>query len=279
MTLLIRQLFVVYLFLFYSYFYFIVDEEFMIFIVIFIWLLFFSFFYFRNIKLFFEDNVQNLVNEYFFFHNRRNLYLSIIRDQYFDFIFLNKNINSLILLLITNINKNINKSLFLDFKKFFVLKLEYLNLYKKYLKNILMVFKLSFLTFFYKLTNFLLIKLNSLLNSFFSYLPKSSIIYLPFKKSNRAPRRKVSSNIKNRNKSKKKILNSSFVFNQIFLFKMKKIKRTNVKFKKRVIKMFRLLFLLRVLKRKLLKRKLMNLKRKNVYYKVNNNINIGVKGK
>ncbi len=165
----VRELFIIYFFLFYSYFYFSIDEEFMVFIVIFLWLLFFLAFYLKSFKYFFKDNIMFLIDEYFFFHNKRNLFLSIIRDQYYDIIFLNNFINFFISSLILKINKTLNKKIINFHKKDNVIISERLNFLKSNLKVFLISNYLTIFSFFYKLLSLLLLKKNNCFNFFFFF--------------------------------------------------------------------------------------------------------------
>lgn len=87
--LLLREFFLVYIFLFYTYFFFMLDEEFVIFIVISIWILLLIIFYLKVISSIFVDSLELLTNEYFFFHNKKNMFLAVFKDQYFDFVLFN----------------------------------------------------------------------------------------------------------------------------------------------------------------------------------------------
>jgi hypothetical protein len=163
----IREFFIFYFFFFYAYFYFSVDEEFMVFIVIFIWLLFFITFYLKILQNFFKDNIFLLIDEYFFFHNKRNLFLSIIRDQFYDVILLNNFISFFFLNLIVKINKKINIKLIDFYEKANIFIKERLNFYKSKLKVLYIYSYLTTFIFFYKVLIFLLLNQSNCFDFFF----------------------------------------------------------------------------------------------------------------
>lgn len=268
MLLFIQQIFILYLFLFYSYFYFIVDEEFMIFLVIIIWLLFFSFFYLKGMRLVFVQNMKELLNEYFFFHNKRNFFLSIIRDQFFDVITIYMNINFVIDLLIFKLAKLVNKNLFLGYKNFFLVKMELINLYKKVFKNFLSIYKLTFVTFFYKLIFLLLNEINIISNLFFYFISLRKTKLLKKNKKTRKSKKKsikiqkTKLNFVVKKRTKIKLLNILAIFQRILELNKKKAKVLKKKMNKKMLKNFRIVVLLNKLKKKVLKKTMRSQKKR-----------------
>ncbi len=268
----VRELFIIYFFLFYSYFYFSIDEEFMVFIVIFLWLLFFLAFYLKSFKYFFKDNIMFLIDEYFFFHNKRNLFLSIIRDQYYDIIFLNNFINFFISSLILKINKTLNKKIINFHKKDNVIISERLNFLKSNLKVFLISNYLTIFSFFYKLLSLLLLKKNNCFNFFFSSLYNLKKQF-EFKNLNNKILLEENSLIFYKNLFKKIfdnktdiILNKSFIFQQILILKLKKVNNFGEK-KKKIFKILKILKLILKLRNVILVKKIKVKPRKWFFFK------------
>lgn len=165
----VRELVLFYLFLFYVYFYFQVDEEFIVFIVIVFWILFFCLFYLKSVVSLFTDSMLIALNEYFFFHNKKNLFLSIVRDQYYFFIELNFCLVVLLASLFTKINQSLLHKLIKFHKLDLTMIAERLNVLKFLYKNLIFVYFNTVFALVYKLI-FLGVETNLRLISFF--MPK-----------------------------------------------------------------------------------------------------------
>jgi hypothetical protein len=237
--LILRELFLLYFFFFYSYFYFSIDEEFMFFIVIFIWFIFFLFLYLKTLQNFFKDNLKYIINEYFFFHNKRNLFLSIVRDQYFDFIILNNLINLIIKNTFFIINKNLNVKIIKYNKKNILLKVERLHLIKLQFKLIYLFYFLHPFITMSKIIFFLIKNENKFIKFFFFkiFLLKKKIeLNSIIKKQtlNNKVKEDIVFNIYYKNlrnlKKSKVILNTNFFLNEILSFKLIKLNTQKKKF-------------------------------------------------
>ena len=64
---LLREIFVIFIFLFYAYIYFAIDEEFIVFIILAFWTIFIIVFYLKTISAIFYDSMEVLSSEFFFF--------------------------------------------------------------------------------------------------------------------------------------------------------------------------------------------------------------------
>jgi hypothetical protein len=270
---LLRELSIFYFLYFYTYFYFAIDEEFMIFIVIFLWLLFFLVFYLKNLKIFFKDNIMFLIDEYYFFHNKRNFFLSVIRDQYHEIININNFINYFNLTLNVKINNLINKKVINFQKKNNIILLERINLLKLNLKFFLIYNYLTVFSFFYKLLFLLLLSQNNCFNFFFNCLfnlkknfefrknkntigSNPLIFYKTFFK-------KICDN------KVTLILSKLFILQQLMLFKLNRLKKNNIvlKKKKKIFKLFKILKLVLKLRNVILVKKIKVKQRKWFYFK------------
>jgi hypothetical protein len=165
--LLLREFFLFYIFLFYSYFYFAIDEEFVIFIVICFWILLFIIFYLKFISVSFIDNINILISEYFFFHNKKNMFLSIFKDQYIDFIFFNNFINRFLSVFYIKLDLSIKRKIliFYDTSKLYILEL--INFIKLSLKSLFILHYLTTFSYIYKILNLVISENLKLLDFFF----------------------------------------------------------------------------------------------------------------
>jgi hypothetical protein len=241
-------------FFFYTYFYFTVDEEFMVFIVIFIWLVFFISYYLKNLYLFFQDNAKNILKEYYFFHNRRNFFLAVVKDQYYGFISLNKFFNMFLTNLLKNINRNINRKISNYHKRELLVLGERFNFCKLMVKYVLISYRLHFFNLFYKLV-FNLVYINQRFLNFF-YKPLFNIKKeIDFVKTANIPEDLSLRYIfyyKNTCNLKHKIFfDKNFILNQLIILKLGKLKNKKTSNNKRIIKTFKVLKLVSLLKRTL----------------------------
>jgi hypothetical protein len=276
--LLFKYFFLFYFFLFYDYFYYIVDEEFIIFFVLFIWIVFFSIFYIENVKIFFKESLNDLMAEYFFFNNKRNFYLAIIRDQYFDFIKLNESLNDNITFLTIKINKVINNKILNLYLKSIYWKIEFFNLYKKYIKNFFLVSKIVSMTIFYKLFFLINYIRNRLFSFFFFFSLKVKEVFLS-RLGIKPGSMKISRNLTFLQKMiiliymKKwffKFFNSIFIFKNILKLKIDKSNNLYTKMKlhkkKKLIKIFKILRIFINSKIYIFRKRLRNHKRRGFKY-------------
>jgi hypothetical protein len=245
----LRELFLFYFFFFYTYFYFTVDEEYMVFIVIFIWLLFFLAFYSKKLYYFFQDNSKLIVKEYFVFHDKRNLFLAVIKNQYSNFININKSINLLLTVILKDVNKCINNRIISLHKKDFLSIMERLNFFKTNIKAILVLYRLHFFNIFYKFIYNLVIIYQKFFNFFYKQLC-SIKLELEVSKDNNLE--KFNNDLifycKNICNSKFKIFfDRDFLINQLIFFKLSKLK--NKKSNKKLLKIFKIIKLISSMKR------------------------------
>lgn len=164
---LLREIFVSYIFLAYAYSYFAIDEEFIVFIILGFWLIFLIVFYLKTISSIFTDSMESLSNEFFFFHDKKNMILAIFRDQYLDFIYLHKALYNLFNVFKITINSSINNKVisFYNISNFCLI--DSINFFKSYFKISIILFYISTFSYFHNILNLFIKEFNSLINIFY----------------------------------------------------------------------------------------------------------------
>lgn len=160
---LIRELGVIYIFLFYAYFYFAIDEEFIVFIVLAFWTIFLIVFYLKTISSVFYDSMESLSSEFFFFHDRKNMVLSIFRDQYYDFILLNKFLYIFFYNFKKVLNISINNKITVLLNTGNVVLSDSLNFFKSYFKMSILFFYTAVFAHFHNTLTLLIREINDCL--------------------------------------------------------------------------------------------------------------------
>ena len=124
MSIYFREFFIFYIFIFYTYSFFLIDEEFIVFLVMSCLIFLFLILGLKHISLFFFDFIEISASNFFFLQDKKNMFLAIYKDQYVDLIkiheFLNEffsseNYNNLYFLELLNYIKNMFKVNFILF--------------------------------------------------------------------------------------------------------------------------------------------------------------------
>lgn len=265
---LIREFFVIYLFLFYAYFYFAIDEEFVVFIVLALWTIFIIIFYLKTISALFYDSMEILSSEFFFFHDKKNMILSIFRDQYYDFIILNKMLYTFFNLFQISLNQSINNKIVMLYNTSNFYLSDSLNFFKSYFKISLYLFFYSVFAHFNNILNLLLFEINECFEIFARqynilrlryegenlkkmylkhYSENSVVIILPYLVSTDNSSYDFNVNILYKTLINKQIVNieNSVIFNQIDVLKkpslVKVVERLNIKVYFNILFMYALL--------------------------------------
>ena len=163
---LLREILVIYLFLFYAYSYFAIDEEFIVFIILAFWVIFLIVFYLKTISAIFSDSLETLSSEFFFFHDKKNMVLAIFRDQYYDFILLNKFLFNLFILFKNTVNASLNNKVLSIYNATNLYLSDSLNFFKAYFKVSVIFFYISVFAYFHNILNFLIKEVNDVIAIF-----------------------------------------------------------------------------------------------------------------
>jgi hypothetical protein len=165
--LLLREFSLFYIFISYVFFYFSVDEEFVIFLVILFWILLFIVFYLKVVSNSFNESLVNLSNEYFFFHNKKNMFLAIFRDQNTDFINLNDFIDNFLCFFFKRLYNDINYKIIAFYNLSNLYLGEFINFIKNTKKTMILLFHLTTFSYIYKILIIMVNEISKLFNIFF----------------------------------------------------------------------------------------------------------------
>jgi hypothetical protein len=165
---LLREILVIYIFLFYAYFYFAIDEEFVVFIILAFWVIFLIVFYLKTISSIFYDSMESLSSEFFFFHDKKNMILSVFRDQYLDFIYLHKVLYNLFNIFKSTINSSINNKVVNFYNTSNLYLSDSVNFFKSYFKMSVIFFYISSFAYFHNIINLFIKELNALISLFYN---------------------------------------------------------------------------------------------------------------
>jgi|JI102314DRNA_FD_contig_61_1007374_length_1851_multi_8_in_0_out_0_1 hypothetical protein len=156
MSIYFREFFIFYIFIFYTYSFFLIDEEFIVFLVMSCLIFLFLILGLKHISLFFFDFIEISASNFFFLQDKKNMFLAIYKDQYVDLIKIHEFLNEFFYVLEKNINKDLNNKILYFYNYNNLYFLELLN----YIKN---MFKVNFILFYLSL----FLSFNNLLNIIF----------------------------------------------------------------------------------------------------------------